>query len=103
MVVALSQDILEKSTKPIVIKAFATWCPHCAKMKPLFDNLEKELGKKYIFAEFDVDESEELTKQFNVKSLPTFIFLKDKNEEAGRESGEMSQDELKELIEKHLG
>ena len=102
MVVALSQDIIEKSTKPIVIKAFASWCPHCAKMKPIFEQLAKELGQKYTFAEFDTDEAANFTKQFKIQFLPTFIFIKNKSE-AGRETGEMSADDLKELIQKHLG
>lgn len=55
MVTQLTQNTIKESAKPIIIKAFATWCPHCAKMKPIFEQLEKELGQEYIFAEFDND------------------------------------------------
>lgn len=101
MVISLEQDVIEKSTKPIIIKAFATWCPHCTKMKPIFQALEKELGAKYMFTEFDTDKSQDLTDQFNISSLPTFIFIKNKNE-VGREIGEMSSAELKKHIERYL-
>ncbi len=102
MVIQVTKDVITQSTKPIVIEAFAAWCPHCAKMKPLFEQLENELGKKYIFAEFDVDKVPELTQQFKVASLPTFIFIKNKKE-VGKVIGEITQDELKKNIEKYLG
>lgn len=101
MAIQLTQDTIKQSTKPIIIKAFATWCSHCAAMKPIFERLENELGQKYIFAEFDIDAFPELTQHFNVTSLPTFIFIKNKAE-AGRTVGEMTQNELEENIKKHL-
>ena len=102
MVMQLTENIIKESNQPVVIKAFASWCPHCAIMKPIVEELEKELGQKYSFAEFDVDNDPELTQQFNVASLPTFIFIKNKTE-VGRVIGEMSKSELKENIEKYLG
>lgn len=101
MATQLKQDTIEKATKPVIIEAFASWCPHCTKMRPIFDELEKEFGQKYIFAEFDVDEFENFTSQFNITSLPTFIFINDK-EEIGREVGEMPPDQLKKHIENYL-
>ncbi len=102
MITQLTENTIKESTQPIIIKASATWCPHCANMKPIFEKLEKELGKKYIFAEFDVDELPDLTEQFNITALPTFIVIKNKKE-VGRIIGEMAQKELKENIEKYLG
>ncbi len=101
MVISLKQDTIEQSTKPIIVDAFASWCPHCIKMRPIFEELEKQLGDKYSFAAFDVDESPELAEQLNVMSLPTFIFIKNKKE-VGREMGEMPQDDLKKFIETYL-
>ena len=101
MIVELKQNVIKESTKPIIIKAFATWCPHCANMKKIYEKLEIELGKKYVFTEFDVDNSPELSQQFNVTSLPTFIFIKD-GQEVGRTLGEMSEGVLKEDIENYL-
>lgn len=102
MVQLLTKDSIENSTKPLIIKAFAVWCPHCTKMNPIFKQLEKELGQKYTFVEFDIDQSPDLATQFNIKSLPTFIFIKNKLE-VGREIGSMTQENLKKLIVKYLG
>jgi thioredoxin 1 len=101
MVSAFKQEMVEKSSKPVIIKAFATWCPHCAVMAPIYEKLSKE-NPKYEFTEFDVDQAEDLTKSWGVTGLPTFIFVKGKKE-VGRELGEMSEEALKKAIEKYLG
>jgi thioredoxin 1 len=66
-------------------------------MKPIFEELEKELGQKYMFTEFDVDKDQELTQQFKVTQLPTFIFIKNKIE-TERVVGEIGKDELKKIL-----
>lgn len=101
MPVQFTQNLIENSTKPMIVEAFATWCPHCTKMRPIYQELEKELGNKYIFSEFDIDEYEDLATQFDVQSLPTFIFIKNQKEVA-RALGQMSKEELQQLIEKNL-
>lgn len=101
MSIQYTQELSATSTKPIIIMAFATWCPHCEKMKPIYKELEQELGNAYIFSEFDIDEFEDLTTQLNVESLPTFIFIKNK-QEVTRALGEMPKDDLKNLIETNL-
>jgi len=102
MVIQFTKDTIQESSQPIIIKAFATWCSHCVKMKPIFEQLEKELGKKYIFAELDVDKFPEIAHDINVESIPAFIFIKNKNEKH-RVVGEITHNELKEALEKYLG
>jgi thioredoxin 1 len=102
MPIPFTLNILATSLKPIVLMAFATWCPHCTRMEPLYETLEKQMGSKYTFTRFDVDKSPELAQHFNVQSMPTFIFLRDKKEVA-RAQGEMPQTQLAQLIEKNLG
>lgn len=102
MVIDLMPNFIEESTESIVIKAFATWCTHCNNMKPIFEQLEKKLGQKYIFAELNIEKYPELTQQLKVSSLPTFIFIKDKKE-VGRIMGEVPQSELEAQIKDQLG
>lgn len=101
MVTELTATTIKESTKPIIIKAFATWCPHCAKMKPLYEALEKELGQKYLFTELDVDKFPELAAHYNILGLPTFVFVKNQKE-VGRVIGEVSDYELRQKIDENL-
>ena len=58
----------------VVIDFFATWCGPCKKIAPMYE----ELSKRYTsitFLKVDVDESAEITSQFDISAMPTFVFL----------------------------
>jgi len=106
MPVAITQDNFEKeigqATLPVVLDVYATWCGPCQQMTPIFDELEQEIGTKYKFAKLNVDEARELSIQYGVTSVPTFIFIRD-NKVKGKETGYMSKEDLLEKIDEYLG
>ena len=58
------------------IKFSAPWCSPCLRMAPIVDKLEKEFTNvKFEFV--DIDDSPELAKNHNIKSIPTLLILKD--------------------------
>jgi thioredoxin 1 len=81
------------SSLPVIIDVFATWCGPCQQMTPIFAELEKELSSSYKFAKINVDEARELSIQFGVTSVPTFLFIKD-GQIVARATGYMSKEEL---------
>lgn len=95
------QEIL-KSSKPVVIDAYATWCGPCKLMEPAFEELERAHGEKYLFAKLNVDEARDIAIQFGITSVPTFLFLK-QGKLVGQEIGYMNQEELEEKITAILG
>lgn len=90
------ETIIQKSKtekKPIFLMLYATWCPHCAKMKSeVFQDtvVTNLLSKNYICTWQDVDKEEGivLNKKFNITSLPAFIFLDSNENELYRLKGE---------------
>ena len=102
MAIVITKDNFEKeitqSKLPIIIDVFATWCGPCQQMMPIFAELEQEMGDRYKFAKINVDEARELSIQYGVTSVPTFIFIKD-NQIKAKETGYMSKEELIEKIE----
>ncbi len=87
---------------PVVLDVYATWCGPCQQMAPIFDELEKEMGDKVKFAKLNVDEARELSIQYGVTSVPTFVFIKN-NEIKHKETGYMNKDDLKKKIEEFIG
>jgi len=59
----------------VVLDCFATWCGPCKAFSPFFDELSKEYGN-VLFLKADVDKIDELTAEFKVRAMPTFIFFK---------------------------
>ena len=89
---------ITKSTQPVVLDVFASWCGPCLQMAPIFEELAKEMSEKYKFAKLNIDEERDLAIQYNVSSIPTFIFIKN-GEVVGRELGYMDKETLKSKIE----
>ncbi|MBN1549053.1 thioredoxin [Candidatus Babeliales bacterium] len=93
---------IKNETKPIIIDIYASWCGPCQHMAPIFAELEEEIGSTYKFAKINVDESRDLSIQYGVTSVPTFIFVQN-NEVVGRTGGYMSKEDLKAKIQKAFG
>lgn len=57
---------------------WAEWCGPCKMMTPVLDELKEEFGEKVDIQEIDVDEAknQELVGQYNIMSVPTYIFRK---------------------------
>lgn len=77
------KTLIERSkeeNKPIFLMLYATWCPHCAKMKSeVFTDasVANLLDSNYICASQDTDKPEGimLRDKFKTSSLPSFLFL----------------------------
>jgi thioredoxin 1 len=57
-----------------VLDFYATWCGPCKRIAPEFADLATSTPTAQ-FAKVNVDEADELSKQFGITALPTFIVL----------------------------
>ena len=74
----------------------ADWCNPCKQTRPIVE----ELNREQIMAKFfiiDVDSEIEMTQDFEVRSIPTFVVMKD-NKEIHRVTGAQTRQQLEELI-----
>jgi len=74
----------------------ADWCNPCKQTRPIVE----ELNREQIMAKFfmiDVDLEIEITQDFEVRSIPTFVVMKD-NKEIHRVTGAQTRQQLEELI-----
>ena len=65
----------------------AKWCGPCQRIKPLLQKIsEGSDSSKIKFFMIDIDENEDIAKEFNIRSVPTFYLYK-KKELIGQTSG----------------
>jgi len=66
---------VKESALPVVVDVSAAWCGPCRMMKPLIENVEKDLEGKVRFVSLDADEEAELTREMRVSSIPCLILF----------------------------
>jgi len=74
----------------------AEWCNPCNKTKPIVEELNRESAEAR-FQLIDVDTEGELARRFEVKSVPTFIVIKD-GKEIKRATGTQTREKLEGLM-----
>ncbi|XP_044742818.1 thioredoxin-2 [Chrysoperla carnea] len=90
----------EAGEKLVVVDFFATWCGPCKLIAPKLEELSAELAEKIVIIKVDVDECEDLAATYNISSMPTFVFIKNKTQ-VDSFSG-ANYDKLKLTINKHI-
>ena len=91
-------DII-KSGQLTLVDFFATWCGPCKTMHPVLEQLKKEIGDSIRIVKVDVDKNEAIAMQMRIQSVPTLMVFNG-GEMKWRQSGAMSVNELKQVIER---
>jgi len=73
----------------------ADWCYPCKKVRPIVEEINRDSIIKFQL--IDVDLEMELVKKFEIRSVPTFILLKD-GKEIKRITGAKTKEQLGDFI-----
>jgi thioredoxin 1 len=76
--VEISEQDFDNATAAgsVVVDFFGAGCINCKMTEPVLDALANE-KTNVRFVKIDTDSAPELTKKFNVSSLPTLLFMQD--------------------------
>jgi len=60
---------------PCLVDFYADWCRPCKMVAPIMDELAKEYKGKIRIYKVNTDEQRELSGIFNIRSIPTMLFV----------------------------
>lgn len=89
---------VKNSDVPVVIDFWSPGCRPCQMMGPLFEELSKEYEGKLKFVKLNVEENEELAREFQITGIPATL-LTNKGQEVDRFVGFFQKTMLKAKID----
>jgi thioredoxin 2 len=66
---------VDKSSVPVLVDLWATWCGPCRMVSPTLVNLAQERAGSLKLVKVDVDAAPQLSQRFNVRAVPTLLLI----------------------------
>ncbi len=95
----------QKQNKPLFVDAYATWCGPCKYMdKNVFTDeaVAKLYNEKFVSYKLDVDQETETASYYEIRAMPTYLFIDAEGEVIYRMTGAMGAEEFVQLAESAL-
>lgn len=90
-----------KENEFVFVDFFATWCPPCKMLGPVLEDVSEEVGDKIVMVKINVDENENISRKFQIVSIPTMIIFKN-GEIVEQAIGYKDYEDVLTMIEKSL-
>ena len=70
------QEVI-KSDLPVLIDFWAVWCGPCKAIAPIVTELATEYDGKLKVGKIDIDNNQEVSVKYGIRSIPTLLLFKD--------------------------
>ena len=94
------KDVLS-SEVPVLVDYWAEWCGPCKMIAPILDEIAGDYQGKLKIAKVNVDENQQVTQKYGIRSIPTLMIFKGGSVQA-QKVGAMSKSQLAAFIETNI-
>ncbi len=96
----INLDVLLAQRVPILLEFGKGWCIPCKYMKPILDDMANLYKGKAIVLAVDMDVNRDLVRKFNIRIMPTQVFLLPNGNEFFRNEGTLEREHIAQVFAK---
>jgi thioredoxin 1 len=98
---ATFDEHVKASEVPVLVDFWAEWCGPCKVIAPILEEIAEEQGEKISIVKLNVDDNLDITRRYDVMSIPTLLLFKD-GEPKARLVGAKPKSQLLQEISEYL-
>ena len=76
MILVQNNDLNLNNEKTTILYFSAAWCGPCKILKPVMEEISKEMSDSVDILYIDINENMELAGKYGIMSVPTLLFIK---------------------------
>lgn len=92
---------VKRSTVPVLVDFFASWCGPCQQQHPIIDQVADELSGRVRVGKINVEEGKIKAAEYAVTSIPTLLVFKD-GEVIEKLAGLHTKSQLENILGKYI-
>lgn len=95
------EDQVIKSETPVLVDFWASWCGPCRMLAPVVEDIASSYAGRLKVGKVNVDENQEITMKYGIRSIPTLILFKD-GQAVEQIIGAVPKSEIERILKKSL-